>query len=112
MLMAAVALVTLDGLTEILLRFFVEGLLAAWRAEVVGLPFVLTLGRGRSRVNFHTTYRIFSYSKHLLYFSKIFTNRPHLLAFSSQAQPEPPAGQLSKPGRRAVPQPAMSFSTG
>jgi hypothetical protein len=61
LMMAAMSLVALVGLVKIPLRIFIKGLFAARGTEVVGLPFILTLTRGRGRVNFHTAYRIFSH---------------------------------------------------
>jgi len=55
-------------MAQVLLRVFVEGLLTAKRAEVVGLSFVLRrASRGRG-VNVHAAYEVFNCSCHELSF--------------------------------------------
>jgi hypothetical protein len=56
---------------DIFFWFFVEGLLAACRAEVVGLALVIGFASGSLRVDVHATNGIFYHVRYLLLMSSL-----------------------------------------
>lgn len=49
------------GIAQVFRRILLEGFLAAWRAEVVGLALVVALEPGRLLVDGHLAYRVYSH---------------------------------------------------
>jgi hypothetical protein len=66
MAVAFVVVMTFLGLIQVFLRLLLKGSLAAGGAEIIGFPLIFHTPRGLSRINFHTTHRIFCHFLNLL----------------------------------------------